>query len=282
VAGSSPHDVLDSGDGNSLVAVTRHREETRQLFDSYGQMVEKKEKNLRKKQEEAEPRSFGAMLWQEWIKPILIILAVLAPLRSAVADWNDVPTGSMKPTILEGDRVVVNKLAYDLKIPFTTYSLATWDDPKRGNIVVLFSPADGRRLVKRVVGLPGDTIMMRNNVLFINDEAAQYDDLDWQTLRGLSTRDADSALFATERVDDESYVVMSTPGKPSRRNFGPIVIPKDQYFVMGDNRDNSYDSRWLGFIERRSIVGEVVAVAFSLDRNDKYKPRFSRFFQSIH
>jgi signal peptidase I len=282
VAGCPPDDVIDSGGGNSLVASPRRREETRHRFASYRQMAEKKEKNIRKKQEEAEPRSFGGMLWQEWIKPILIILAVLAPLRSAVADWNDVPTGSMKPTILEGDRVVVNKLAYDLKIPFTTYSLATWDDPKRGNIVVLFSPADGRRLVKRVVGLPGDTIMMRNNVLFINDEPAQYDDLDWQTLRGLSTRDADSALFATERVDHESYVVMSTPGKPSMRNFGPIVIPKDQYFVMGDNRDNSYDSRWLGFIERRSIVGEVVAVAFSLDRNDRYKPRFSRFFQSIH
>ncbi|MBW3671500.1 MAG: signal peptidase I [Acidobacteria bacterium] len=221
------------------------------------------------------------MIWQEWIKPILIILAVLAPLRSAVADWNDVPTGSMKPTILEGDRVVVNKLAYDLKIPFTTYRVATWDNPERGDIVVLFSPADGRRLVKRVVGLPGDTIMMRNNVLFINDEPAEYDEIEWSTLSGMKFSDAESALFATERVEDRTHVMMSTPGKPSMRNFGPIVVPENDYFVMGDNRDNSYDSRWLGFIERRRIVGEVVAVAFSLDRSDYFKPRLDRFFQGL-
>lgn len=246
-------------------------------------MAEKRDKTIRRseKNEKEEPRSFGSMIWQEWIKPIIIILAVLAPLRSAVADWNDVPTGSMKPTILEGDRVVVNKLAYDLKVPFTTYRVATWDNPERGDIVVLFSPADGRRLVKRVVGLPGDTIMMRNNVLFINDEPAEYDEIDWSTLRGMKDSDSESALFATERIEDREHAMMSTPGKPSMRNFGPIVIPGDEYFVMGDNRDNSYDSRWLGFIERRRIVGEVVAVAFSLDRNDYFKPRFARFFQGL-
>lgn len=244
-------------------------------------MAEKREKTISRKEAEEEPRSFGSMIWQEWIKPILIILAVLAPLRSAVADWNDVPTGSMKPTILEGDRVVVNKLAYDLKIPFTTYRVATWDNPERGDIVVLFSPADGRRLVKRVVGLPGDTIMMRNNVLFINDKPAEYSELDWSTIHGVTLSDTESVLFATERFENREHFMMSTPGKPSMRNFGPIVVPEDEYFVMGDNRDNSYDSRWLGFIERRRIVGEVFAVAFSLDRADYFKPRFDRFFQGL-
>src|SRR5262245_40087463 len=93
-------------------------------------------------------------LWKEWVKPLMICGLLVGSIRSAVADWNDVPTGSMKPTILEGDRVVVNKLAYDLKVPFTTWHVAEWGNPQRGDIVVFFSPVDGTRLVKRVIGLP--------------------------------------------------------------------------------------------------------------------------------
>src|ERR1051326_815689 len=104
------------------------------------------------------------------IKVFLVMILIISSLRSALADWNDVPPGSMKPTIQEGDRVVVNKLAYDLKVPFTTIEIWKWDDPKRGDIVVLFSPVDGVRLVKRVVAIPGDTISMTNNQLFVNDK----------------------------------------------------------------------------------------------------------------
>ncbi len=84
--------------------------------------------------------------WTEWIRSVLLIVLLITSFRSAVADWNDVPSGSMKPTIFEGDRIVVNKLAYDLKIPFTTQRVLVWDDPRRGDIVVLYSPADGKRL----------------------------------------------------------------------------------------------------------------------------------------
>src|SRR5882672_10398950 len=108
------------------------------------------------------------------IRIFLAMLLVVSSLRSALADWNDVPTGSMKPTIEEGDRVVVNKLAYDLKIPFTTIELVKWSDPKRGDIVVLFSPLDGTRLVKRVVAVPGDRIEMRENQLLVNGRAASW------------------------------------------------------------------------------------------------------------
>src|SRR5215470_3465194 len=114
------------------------------------------------------------------VKVFAIMLLVICSLRSALADWNDVPTGSMKPTIEEGDRVVVNKLAYDLKIPFTTIELAKWGDPKRGDIVVLFSPVDGTRLVKRVVGTPGDKIGMRENQLFVNGKAAKWKEIGLQ------------------------------------------------------------------------------------------------------
>src|SRR5438094_311380 len=108
------------------------------------------------------------------IRIFLAMLLVVSSLRSALADWNDVPTGSMKPTIEEGDRVVVNKLAYDLKVPFTTFEVWKWGDPRRGDIVVLFSPKDGMRLVKRVVGVPGDRIEMRDNQLYVNGDAARW------------------------------------------------------------------------------------------------------------
>src|SRR6186713_1565178 len=111
-------------------------------------------------------------IFQE-IRIFLLMLLVVSSLRSALADWNDVPTGSMKPTIEIGDRVVVNKLAYDLKLPFTTIELFRWGNPKRGDIVVLFSPVDGTRLVKRVVALPGDRVAMYDNQLYVNGKAAQ-------------------------------------------------------------------------------------------------------------
>lgn len=231
--------------------------------------------------QEQQSAGFFKDLWQEWIKPILLILAVLIPFRSAVADWNDVPTGSMKPTILEGDRVVVNKLAYDLKVPLTRYRIATWDNPERGDVVVLFSPRDGRRLVKRVIGLPGDIVETRNGVLFVNNESAHYEELDYSEFDGLDPREAQGSTFYEERLGDESHPVMSLHYSNINRNFGPKEVPEGHYFVMGDNRDNSADSREIGMIERERIIGKVVAVAFSLNRDDYYKPRITRFFQTL-
>ncbi len=123
--------------------------------------------------------------WREQIRPLVVLLAALFSVRSAIADWNVVPTGSMKPTIIEGDRIFVNKLAYDLKVPFTTIHIATWSDPKRGEIVVFDSPKDGTRLVKRVVAVPGDTVKLVDNTLIINGQPAQYGTLDQDTINQL-------------------------------------------------------------------------------------------------
>ena len=236
-------------------------------------MAEEQKKNL----------SWSQRLWQEWLRPLILVVAVMAPLRSAVADWNDVPTGSMKPTILEGDRVVVNKLAYDLKVPFTTWHLAQWDDPERGDIVVFWSPADGKRLVKRAVGVPGDKIELRDNMLVVNGVPAKYEPLPQNIVTQLSLGDQFAAQFAEEFAPGTpNHAVMAKPYAPAMRSFGPVIVPPGQYFVMGDNRDESYDSRWIGFIERRRIVGEAVAIAFSLDRGNYYKPRFGRFFNSLN
>src|SRR5438094_7125751 len=136
--------------------------------------------------------------WRKEICPLLMLGLVVFSLRSSLADWNDVPTGSMRPTILEGDRVFVNKLAYDLKVPFTTRHIAEWSNPQRGDIVVFYSPHDGKRLVKRVVGLPGDMVELRDEALIINDQPVEYGPIAEERLRDLTSDDRASHVFATE------------------------------------------------------------------------------------
>ena len=214
-------------------------------------------------------------------KQLAVTIFLLFAFRSAIADWNDVPTGSMKPTIIEGDRIFVNKLAYDLKFPFTTWHLAQWDNPGRGDVVVFFSPADGVRLVKRVIGVPGDRIELVNNQLRVNDQPAEYGPLDPKFPGELPAAERSFHQFATESVAGRSHPVMGTASLPAPRNFGPVVVPAGQYFMMGDNRDNSYDSRFYGCVDRRRIVGRASSVVISLDRDSWYLPRWHRSFTRL-
>jgi signal peptidase I len=216
-----------------------------------------------------------------WGFSIFIALLIATSFKSAIADWNTVPTGSMKPTILEGDRILVNKLAYDLKIPYTTLHIAEWSAPQRGDIVVFYSPADGKRLVKRVIGIPGDSVAMRNNQLIINGEKIVYEPINSLQTNSLSLgMDAKQYGFI-ENLSNTRHPVMITPQRPSLRSFGPVTIPKDNYFVMGDNRDNSADSRYFGFVERSQVVGQATSIVISLDINNKYQPRWERFFTKL-
>ena len=108
------------------------------------------------------------------LMPIALVILLTCCVRSAIADWNIVPTGSMNPSIIEGDRIFVNKLAYGLRIPFTEVHLAQWSTPSRGDVITFRSPKDGTTLVKRVVALPGDTVAMNNDKLLINGKVATY------------------------------------------------------------------------------------------------------------
>jgi signal peptidase I len=218
--------------------------------------------------------------WHEWLKSLLIVVLVVGGFRSTFADWNDVPSGSMKPTILEGDRIVVNKLAYDLKVPFTRWRLMRWASPSRGDIAVLFSPADGKRLVKRVVGLPGDTLAMADDRLYVNGKPASYRPL--PALPDFDpSADAHPRVLAVEDVGGATHPVMLTPTLPAMHSFGPIVVPPGRFFVMGDNRAESGDSRYFGFVERDRIVGRATAVAASVDPQRHYRPRWHRFFKPL-
>jgi len=222
-----------------------------------------------------------AMLWKGWGFSILIALIVATSFKCAIADWYIVPTGSMKPTIVEGDRIFVNKLAYDLKIPYTTWHIAEWGAPQRGEIVVFYSPADGKRLVKRVVAVAGDVVAMQHNQLVINGKKASYEPADLSEALHM-TLQMDAAQYGlSENLGGRRHLVMVTPRRPSLRSFGPVTVPDGKYFVMGDNRDNSADSRYFGFVDRRRVVGHAASIVVSLDIHHQYRPRWERFFTRL-
>jgi len=226
-------------------------------------------------------RALAARWWHREIRPLLILALVLFSIRSSLADWNSVPTGSMKPTILEGDRVLVNKLAYDLKFPFTTWHLAQWDNPRRGDIVVFFSPKDGTRLVKRVIGLPGDTVELRNNQLILNGQPVDYTAAAPQIPARLAGPERERGIFATEKLPAHAHAVMALNGTPALRTYGPVSVPAGRYFMMGDNRDNSFDSRYFGTVARDQIVGRTTRVVLSFDRDNYYLPRLTRSLSAL-
>lgn len=220
-------------------------------------------------------------LWKEWFKPLLVIAAIVLPLKSAFADWNWVPSGSMRPTILEGELVFVNKLAYDLKVPFTTFHLAEWKNPQRGDIAVFFSPLDGTRLVKRVVGLPGDHIALRANQLVINGQPVTWSEASDNWRAYATPLEKQSASVTLEKLGAVNHPLQQLAGQPAPRDFDEIVVPAGHYFMMGDNRDVSFDSRYWGCVPREKIVGRANTVVLSFDTDRHLLPRLGRWFSGI-
>ncbi|MBS0589890.1 MAG: signal peptidase I [Proteobacteria bacterium] len=216
-------------------------------------------------------------------KSLLLFLGLMLCFRSAVADWMVVPTGSMNPTIVEGDRILVDKAAYGWRVPFTDVRLTHGNDPQRGDIAIFPSPKDGITLVKRVVGLPGDTVAMRDDRLLINGIALNY---------ASTTTDADAELpiatrgesreYFRERLGDVTHPVMVLPRHHAMRDFGPLTVPDGHYFMMGDSRDNSEDSRYFGSVPRTAFAGRAFRIAYSLDADRGYRPRGDRFFSPLN
>ncbi|TBR39680.1 MULTISPECIES: signal peptidase I [Dyella] len=205
-------------------------------------------------------------------KGFIAFLFGMLVLRSAIADWNVVPTGSMQPTIRIGDRIMVDKLAYDLRLPFTHVSLVHLSDPKRGDIVVLDSSAANEKLVKRVVGVPGDVVMLRNNRLIVDAQPARYHPV---VVQGIRDDTQEPAHYEMESLAGEKHLIRLS-SLLRAQDFGPVIVPPGHYLLLGDNRDNSADSRYYGFFPRNEITGRATRVAVSLDPSNHYLPRRDR------
>jgi signal peptidase I len=212
----------------------------------------------------------------------LLFLALMFCFRSAWADWVRVPTGSMNPTIIEGDRVLVDKHIYGLRIPFTLLRLNAGRDPERGEIVVFDSPRDGVSLVKRVIAVPGDVVELDGEALIVNGLRARYTRGDVAKLGALlQTTQAQDPLLFREAGRGPEHDIQLLPHRGAERSFGPLTVPADSYFMMGDNRDNSGDSRYFGFVPRRNIVGRASRVVLSFNPERYYLPRGGRMFEPL-
>jgi len=204
-------------------------------------------------------------------KSFLLFISLMFVFRSSIADWNDVPTGSMNPTIVEGDRILVNKMAYDLRLPFTNIQLMKLSDPERGDIVIFNSDVANKRFVKRVIGLPGDTVELRDNALLINGQMLEYKTLSSDQV----------SLDKTEIIKGVEHLIRINKEGSSLSSFLPVKVPEGSYLVLGDNRDNSSDSRVIGLIPRDEIIGRTKSVILSLNYQNYFIPRADRFIHAL-
>jgi len=221
---------------------------------------------------------------KNWIrenKGFLVFLALFGIFRTAVADWNPIPSASMHPNLLEGDVVFVNRLAYNVKVPLTDIVLTRTGEPQRGDIVTFSSPQNGTRLIKRLIAVPGDRVEMRNEQLIINGQPAAYagESSGSESISGVGD-------LAAVRVNESfaggaSHQIQILPQVNARRDFAPITIPAGQYLMLGDNRDNSQDSRYIGLVPRELLIGRAVRILASADIKNKWEPRFNRFGKSL-
>jgi signal peptidase I len=219
--------------------------------------------------------------WMAENKGFLFFLFAMIVVRSAIADWYGVPSGSMYPTIMIGDRIISNRLAYDVKLPFTDVILMHLHNPQRGDIVTFSSPEDGMRLVKRIIGLPGDVVEMQNEHLIINGVAASYTPASGSRARNPIPDYSGQQVVLMEKILGIDHPIVLLPDRPAARSFGPITVPPGSYLMLGDNRDNSKDSRYIGFVKRELLTGQVKRVVFSLDTDEYYLPRIGRFGASL-
>jgi signal peptidase I len=215
----------------------------------------------------------------EWTRSVLIAVLLFLGVRAFVVEAFKIPTSSMEKTLLVGDYLLVNKAVYGAEVPFLGLRLPAWREPTRGEVVVFHPPHEPlKNYVKRVVGVPGDTLEMRGKALLINGREVQesyarhndrggdatHSDMRWQRNHLLASGIARDGPYGED--DGWSEADRASPEddyRPSRDNWGPISVPEGSYFVLGDNRDNSEDSRYWGFVDRRSIRGQPWRLYFS-------------------
>jgi signal peptidase I len=185
----------------------------------------------------------------------------------------------MRPTLLEGDVELVNRLAYDVKLPLTDVVVAPLGEPQRGDVVTFTSPKDGVKLIKRLVGVPVNVVEMRSKVLYLNGVAADY--LDPVALSEPLGGGQTPAIQARERVAGHVRAVQVLPELNALRSFGPVQVPAGQYFFLGDNRDKSAVSRFIGMVQRHLLIGRVLRVLVSANILGNWLPSWLRTLEGI-
>ena len=189
-------------------------------------------------------------------KQIFIAVVLALIIKTSIVEAYKIPTSSMEDTLLVGDFLLANKFVYGARLPLVNWQLPAIHDPKRGDVVIFIYPGDGvTKYIKRCVGLPGDTIEVRNKELFVN---------------GVRFPDPPHSKFIDTTTTGEQVIQpRRRGGLSSRDNFGPFIVPRDSYFMMGDNRDNSSDSRFWGTVPKELVLGEAILIHWSWDE-DRY------------
>ena len=210
--------------------------------------------------------------YKEWIEPFLIAAVVALFIRQFIVEAFKIPSGSMIPTLTIGDHLLVNKFIYGPRIPFTDTRIFSWKEPKRGDIIVFKYPEnETKNFIKRVVGLPGDKIEIKKGILYINDQAVPV--TDHGNYEG-KDQGAGGPYYSKPRLLEEQlgaarHSILYLRDQ-SEYDFGPRLVPRESVFVMGDNRDNSQDSRVWGFVHYSKILGRALIIYWSWDGEDRW------------
>lgn len=232
--------------------------------------------------EETQQSKVKKSFYKEWIEPFLIAALIALFIRQFIVEAFKIPSGSMIPTLTIGDHLLVNKFIYGPRIPFTDSRIFTWEKPKRGDIIVFKYPEDEKKnFIKRVIGVPGDKIQIIKGTLYINDTPVPIETVKEQRTES----DNPSPYFSKPKMFKEDLGSVTHRiqylTSQSDKNFGPKLVPEDSVFVMGDNRDNSQDSRVWGYVKEEKILGRAFIIYWSWDGEDRWV-RWERIGNLIH
>lgn len=216
-------------------------------------------------------------LWRNH-KGFMLFMGLMLVFRSAVADWNYVPSSSMNPTLLWGDRVAVDKLAYRLRVPFTLHTLARWDTPHPGDVITFDSPRDGVNLIKRVVAVAGDTVQMRDNQLIVNGQPVERTLVAPERVLSSEMGPLAARIWHERLADGAGFETAELPALNRWPGFDTVQVPAGHVMVLGDSRDNSNDSRFIGFIDVDRVTGRAFRVVLSHDPETLFLPRAGRWW----
>jgi signal peptidase I len=227
------------------------------------------------------PRRKRKSTLREYAEAILFAVVITFVIRSFIIQAFRIPTGSMKDTLLVGDFLFVNKFLYGAPIPFTDEQLPALRNPKPGDIIVFKYPRDPKRdFIKRCIAIEGQTVEVREGQVFVDGQPEGK--LEFLQRVYDSEENREMSYFRVTRPDGRTYVIRRADERfQNNMPYGPKVVPSGQLFMMGDNRDNSEDSRRWGFLDRRLIKGRAMFIYWSWD-HEKTLPRVSRLLDIIH